>query len=366
MGSDGLLVLVVAAALAFDFTNGFHDTANAMTTSIATRALKPRLAVALSAVLNFAGAFVSIAVATTIAEGIVNNSEIELPVLFAGLLGAIAWNLVTWLLGLPSSSSHALIGGIVGAALAASGTAAVNGEGLLSDVIIPALLAPVLAGGVAIVATLVAYRMRARMRGSASTRGFRLGQIGTASLVSLAHGTNDAQKTMGVITLALIAHGTLDPQNFTIPLWVKLSAATAIALGTYAGGWRIIRTLGHRVTDLESPQGFSAEASGAAVILAASYQGFPLSTTQVVSGAVFGTGIGKRLATVHWEVAGRMVTAWILTLPVAGAIAWAAFELSDALGTRSAGSAVLAVLAALGFAGLFALAKRHPVTAADV
>jgi PiT family inorganic phosphate transporter len=366
MGSDGLLVLVVAAALAFDFTNGFHDTANAMATSIATRALKPRLAVGLSAVLNFAGAFISIAVATTIAEGIVNNSEIELPVLFAGLLGAITWNLVTWLLSLPSSSSHALIGGVVGAALAASGTSAVNGEGLLSEVIVPALLAPVLAGGVAIVATVVAYRLRERMRESTSTRGFRLGQIGTASLVSLAHGTNDAQKTMGVITLALIAHGTLDPQNFTIPVWVKLAAATAIALGTYAGGWRIIRTLGHRVTDLESPQGFSAESSSAAVILAASYQGFPLSTTQVVSGAVLGTGIGKRLATVHWGVAGRMVTAWLLTLPVAGAIAWAAFELSDALGTRSAGAIVLAALAALGFAGLFALARRRPVTPAHV
>jgi PiT family inorganic phosphate transporter len=366
MGEDGLLVLVVAAALVFDFTNGFHDSANAMATSIATRALAPRVAVGLSAVLNFAGAFISIAVATTIAKGIVDSTAVGLPVIFAALLGAITWNLVTWLLGLPSSSSHALIGGLVGAALAASGAGAVNGQGILSKVIIPALLAPVLAGVVALVATVIAYRLRELMRPEVAARGFRLGQIGTASLVSLAHGTNDAQKTMGVITLALIAHGSLDAQQLAIPLWVKLAAASSMALGTYAGGWRIIRTLGTRLTPLEPPQGFAAEASGASVILASSYHGFPLSTTQVVSGAVIGTGMGRRLAAVHWDVAGRMVTAWVLTVPAAAAIGWAAYELSSALGSGNAGPAVLTLLAACGFAGLFALSRRHPVTPADV
>lgn len=366
MGSEALLILVIAAALAFDFTNGFHDSANAVATSIATKALKPKVAVGMSAVFNFAGAFISIAVATTIAEGIVDNGAIELAVIFAALLGAIAWNLITWYLGLPSSSSHALIGGLVGAALASAGTSAVDGEGVLSDVVIPAILAPIVAGTVATVATIVAYRMRARMRDGAANRGFRYGQIGTAALVSLAHGTNDAQKTMGVITLALIVHGTLDADNFTIPLWVKVAAATAISLGTFMGGWRIIRTMGERITDLEPPQGFSAEASGGAVILASSYHGFPLSTTQVVSGAVMGAGIGKKIATVHWNVVGKMVTAWLLTLPMAGAIAWGAFELADVVGIDSGGPALLAVLAVIGFGGLFLLARRNPVTAADV
>src|SRR5919201_4686174 len=265
------LAAVVAVALFFDFTNGFHDSANAIATSVSTRALTPRTAVFLSAVLNFAGAFVSIKVAATVAKGIVNPDAITLSIVLAGLLGAIAWNLVTWLLGLPSSSSHALIGGVVGAALAAAGTDAVNGEGLLSDVIIPALLAPMIAGAVAIAATFLAYRLRTRMRAESSTRGFRFGQIGTASLVSLAHGTNDAQKTMGVITLALIAHGTLHQagaDNFAVPLWVKLAAASAIALGTFVGGWRIVRTMGHRLTSIEPPQGFVAEASGATTLLA--------------------------------------------------------------------------------------------------
>ncbi len=281
MESDLLLVAVVATALAFDFTNGFHDTANAMATSIATRALRPRQAVALSAILNFAGAFISIKVATTIAEDIVDSQLITLEVLFAGLLGAVLWNLVTWALSLPSSSSHALIGGLVGAALVAKGGDAVKSDGLFSEVIIPALMAPLLAGAVALLATFVAYRMRQRMSRERADGGFRFGQIGSASLVSLAHGTNDAQKTMGIIVLALVAHGSLD-EGSGIPLWVKLTAATSIALGTYIGGWRIIRTLGRKVTgDVEPPQGFAAESTAGGVILASSYYGFPLSTTQV-------------------------------------------------------------------------------------
>jgi inorganic phosphate transporter, PiT family len=367
MESDLLLVVVVATALAFDFTNGFHDTANAMATSVATRALSPRKAVGLSAVLNFAGAFISIAVATTIAEDIVDEKLISLEILFAGLLGAILWNLVTWAASLPSSSSHALIGGVVGAALVARGGDAVKADGLFSEVIVPALLAPLIAGAVALLATFIAYRMRAGLSRERADEGFRLGQLGSASLVSLAHGTNDAQKTMGIITLALIAHGTIDAGDVSVPLWVKLAAATAIALGTYMGGWRIIRTLGRRVTgDVEPAQGFSAESSGASVILASSYYGFPLSTTHVTSGAVIGSGIGRRLAAVRWGLAGRMVAAWLVTLPAAGLVAAGAFELSEAIG--SGGGALLIGLAGAAIAaGLFmSTQRRDRVTAESV
>jgi PiT family inorganic phosphate transporter len=367
MEGDLLLVLVVVTALVFDFTNGFHDTANAMATSIATRALPPRKAVALSAVLNFVGAFISIEVATTIAEDIVDDQLITLEMLFAGLVGAILWNLTTWALGLPSSSSHALIGGLVGAALVARGADAVKSDSLFAEVIIPAVLAPVLAGGVALLATFIAYRMRSRMSRPRADRGFRYGQLGSASLVSLAHGTNDAQKTMGIIVLALVAHGSLESGTGSVPLWVKVSAATSIALGTYVGGWRIIRTLGKRITgEVEPPQGFAAESSGAGVILASSYYGFPLSTTQVTSGAVLGSGLGKRLAEVRWGLAGRMVTAWLVTLPAAGGVAALAFELSDAIG-----AGVGALLVGLGGAAIAALLfsatqRRDPVTAETV
>ena len=366
MESDVLLVAVIVTALAFDFTNGFHDTANAMATSIATRAIAPRRAVALSAVLNFAGAFVSIKVATTIAEDIVDSNLVTLEVLFAGLVGAILWNLATWAASLPSSSSHALIGGLVGAALVSKGGDAVKSEGLFSEVIIPAVLAPLIAGSVGLLATLVAYRMRTRMSQQRSDSGFRLGQLGSASLVSLAHGTNDAQKTMGIIALALIAHGSLDSGS-GIPLWVKLAAATSIALGTYIGGWRIIRTLGRKLTgDVEPPQGFAAESSAGSVILASSYYGFPLSTTQVTSGAVIGSGIGKRLAEVHWGLAGRMVTAWLITLPAAGLVAAGAFELADALGT-GAGALIVGLAGAAIAAGMFfAVQRRDPVNAETV
>jgi PiT family inorganic phosphate transporter len=366
MGSDLLLVLVVVTALGFDFTNGFHDTANAMATSIATKAIPPRAAVLLAAVMNFAGAFVSIAVATTIAKGVVDNEVITLGTLLAGLVGAIAWNLLTWLAGLPSSSSHALIGGVVGATLAAQGADAVNGSGILEKVIVPALLAPVIAGGVAVAATFLAYRLIARTREETAQRGFRLGQIGTASLVALAHGTNDAQKTMGIITLALIAHGSLAGDDPSIPLWVKLAAATAISAGTAIGGWRIIKTMGHGLVKLEPPMGFAAESSGGAVLLASSYYGFPLSTTHIVSGSILGAGVGKRLAEVHWGLAGRMVAAWLLTLPAAALVAGGAWYVTDALGGTTAGPPALFALAAAGAVALFVVASRRPVTPADV
>ncbi len=367
MESDLLLVAVIVTALAFDFTNGFHDTANAMATSIATKALPPRTAVGLSAVLNFAGAFISIAVATTIAEDIVAQDLLTLEVLFAGLLGAIMWNLLTWALGLPSSSSHALIGGIVGAAWVAGGSDAVKGDGVLSEVVIPALMAPLAAGGIALLATFTAYRLRRRIDPERADRGYKLGQIGSASLVSLAHGTNDAQKTMGVIVLALVIHGSIDANNVTVPLWVKVAAATAIALGTYMGGWRIIRTLGHKLTgDVETPQGFSAESSAGAVILASSYYGFPLSTTQITSGAVMGSGVGKRLAEVRWGLAGRMVTAWLITLPAAGLVAAGAFELSDSIGGGGGALVVGVCGAALAATLFFVTQRRDPVTADTV
>jgi inorganic phosphate transporter, PiT family len=281
MEQDIVLALVVIVALAFDFTNGFHDTANAMATSIATRALPPRAAVGLAAVLNFVGAFLSLKVAATIAEDIVDAGAITPTIVFAGLLGGIFWNLITWSLGLPSSSSHALIGGVVGAVLVAAGTDAVLADGLVGEVLVPAVVAPLLAIAVAGLATFLVFRIIARRRERVN-RGYRLGQLASASLVALSHGTNDAQKTMGVITLALIANGSLDKGADT-PTWVIVSAATAIAVGTFVGGWRIIRTLAHRVTDIDPPQGFTAETSSATVILAASQAGFPLSTTHVTA-----------------------------------------------------------------------------------
>jgi PiT family inorganic phosphate transporter len=368
MGSDLLLYLVIAIALAFDFTNGFHDTANAMATSIATRALRPRVAVVLAGILNFAGAFISIAVATTIAKGIVDNSHITLEIIIAGLVGAILWNLATWALSLPSSSSHALIGGLVGATLVGAGSGAVNGTGILEKVVLPALFSPFIAGAVAGVGTFIAYKTIQRIgdRDKHASNGFRIGQIGSASLVALAHGTNDAQKTMGVITLALVVNGNLDPNNFTVPLWVKLACAVAIASGTMIGGWRIIYTLGRKVTDIEPPQGFAAESGGGATLLASTYFGYPLSTTQVVSGAVLGSGVGKKLAAVHWGTAGRMASAWVMTLPIAGVIGAGAYWVATEIGGTDAGAVVLVVLGAIVAALIYAYAQCNPIGAADV
>ena len=249
MTGDIIVVLVVAVALVFDFTNGFHDTANAMATTIATGALKPKVAVGIAAILNFAGAFISITVAATVAKGIVDAGVITTTAIFAGLVGAIAWNLATWWFGIPSSSSHALIGGMIGAAVASVGFSAVEGDGVVSKVIVPALIAPVLAGVVALGATVIVYRMIRNFAAERAERGFRWAQVASSSMVALAHGTNDAQKTMGVISLALIANGNLSGgDNFSVPDWVVVSCATAIALGTFTGGWRIIKTLGTKVT----------------------------------------------------------------------------------------------------------------------
>ena len=350
MSSDIILVIVVATALAFDFTNGFHDTANVVATSISTHAMPPRIAVAYAAIFNFVGAFISLEVAATVANDVVDAGVITPTVVFAGLIGAIAWNLATWYFGLPSSSSHALIGGVVGSAFAASGADAVLGDGVLGKVLIPAVIAPVLAFVAAVIAINVVYGIVGRERPGPVSRGFRFGQVISGGMLALAHGTNDAQKTMGVITLALIANGTIS-SDADVPFWVVVSAASAIALGTYTGGWRIIRTMGTRIIKMDAAQGFSAQGAGAAVILASSHYGFPLSTTQVISGGVMGAGAGKKVSAVRWGVAGNIVVAWLLTLPAAAAIGAATYGFSQLFGDGAAGPVVISTLclAALGF-----------------
>jgi inorganic phosphate transporter, PiT family len=351
--ADLILAIVVATALTFDFTNGFHDTANVVATSISTRAMSPRIAVGFAAVLNFVGAFISLEVAATVADDVVEAGVITPTVVFAGLVGAITWNLITWYFGLPSSSSHALIGGVVGSAFAAAGADAVLGEGVLGKVLIPAVVAPVVAFTVGGLGIVICYRIVGRQRPGPVARGFRLGQVISGGLLALAHGTNDAQKTMGVIALALIANGSLDA-GADPPVWVVVSAATAIALGTYVGGWRIIRTMGTRIIKMDSAQGFSAQGAGAAVILASSHYGFPLSTTHVISGGVMGAGAGKRLSAVRWGVAGDIVTAWLLTLPAAAAMGATVYGVTRVFGTGAAGplivSAVGVALIAVAFA----------------
>jgi len=343
--NDIVLALVIITGLSFDFTNGFHDTANAMATSIATRALSPRIAVGLSAALNLVGAFLSLSVAATIASGLVETGLVTLTVVFAGLAGAIIWNLITWFFGIPSSSSHALIGGVIGSMLAAAGSHAVKWQGLVSKVIIPAVLSPFIAALVAATGTYLVYRIARSMRERARGDAFRIGQIGSASLVSLAHGTNDAQKTMGIITLALIANGTLAAGAST-PVWVIVICALTIAGGTYAGGWRVIRTLGKGLVEIESPQGFAAESSSAAVILLSTHFGYSLSTTQVATGSILGCGLGKKGADVRWNVAGRMATAWILTLPSAGVMGAISYYIADGIGGTAGIVVVLLLLIA--------------------
>src|SRR5690349_3110939 len=351
-----MLVLVVVTALGFDFTNGFHDTGNAMATSIATNALHPRIAVALAGVLNLIGAFLSLSVAATIASGLVDTGVVTLTVVLAGLCGGIIWNLLTWFLGIPSSSSHALIGGVIGSTIAAAGGHAVQWHNLTSKVIIPAGLSPVIAVGVASLGTWLVYRVSKKIAAGARNHGFRLGQIGSASMVALAHGTNDAQKTMGVITLALIANGTL-ASDATAPFWVILTCGLAIALGTYVGGWRVIRTLGKGLVEIESPQGMAAESSSATVILAASHFGYSLSTTHVATGSILGTGVGKKGATVRWNVAGRMATAWLFTLPMAALVGAGAYGLAALIGGNA--GAIVDFLLLLGISGAIYLRSRR-------
>jgi PiT family inorganic phosphate transporter len=317
-----LLVAVVGVALFFDFTNGFHDTANSIATSVSTGALSPRLAVLSAAVLNFAGAFASLAVAATVAKGIVEPSAITLEVLLAGLVGAITWNLITWYLGLPSSSSHALIGGMAGAALAAQGPDIVKWRGIYEKVALPSLAAPLL-GFVGALALMVGITWLIRRQApGAINRWFRRLQLVSGGFVAFTHGTNDAQKTMGIIALALVVTGHVpEGEGFHVPMWVILSAALAMAAGTYAGGWRIIKTLGTRVAKIDPPQGFAAQTTCATILWLTAHYGFPVSTTHTISGSVAGAGASRRFSAVRWGVAGNILAAWIMTLPCAAAVA---------------------------------------------
>ena len=352
MSSDVILVIVVGTALAFDFTNGFHDTANVAATAISTRAIAPRPAVGLASLLNFVGAFISLKVAATVGKGFVDIHAVTTTVVFAGLIGAIGWNLLTWYFGLPSSSSHALIGGLVGSVWAARGSQHVSGGGLLDKLIVPAVVAPLIAFAAAGLAILIVYRIVGRLRPGPVNRGFRLGQLASGGLLALSHGTNDAQKTMGLITLALVAHGSISANHFNVPAWVVLASATAIALGTFSGGWRIIRTMGTRIIKMDPPQGFAAQTAGAAVILAASSVGYPLSTTHVISGGITGAGAAKRFSAVRWGVAGNIVVAWLLTLPAAAAAGGAVYGITTLFGHGAAGPIVVSVV----LLGLLALA----------
>ncbi|HET7571744.1 MAG TPA: inorganic phosphate transporter [Gaiellaceae bacterium] len=341
------LVAVVAIALVFDFTNGFHDAANAIATSVSTRAISPRLAVLGSAALNFAGAFLSLTVAATVGKGIVDPAAVTLKVVLAGLVGAIAWNLLTWRLGLPSSSSHALIGGVAGSAISAAGLGVVEWHGLWEKVAVPSLLAPALAlPAAALVMVALLWIVRRRPPGKVN-RVFRRLQLVSAGFVSLTHGTNDAQKTMGVIALALVA--AHPGEEFRVPTWVVVSAAAAMAAGTYAGGWRIIRTLGQRVAKLEPPQGFAAETATATLLWLTAHLGFPVSTTHTVSSAVLGAGATSRLSAVRWGIAGNIVVAWLLTLPAAAAVGALVETLTRLPGGSAWGVAIVAALAAAAF-----------------
>ena len=361
MGSDLVLVIVVVTALAFDFTNGFHDTANAVATTVGTRALPPRVAVAVASILNFVGAFVSLKVAATIGKGIVETGAVTPTVIFGALIGAIAWNLVTWWFGLPSSSSHALIGGVVGSAFAHAGSSAIQGKGIVDKVLVPGLVAPVLAFVIAGISIAIAYLVAGRLRPGPVLRGYRAGQLATSSLFALAHGTNDAQKTMGVILLALIANGNVSA-TADVPTWVIIASATAIGLGTYSGGWRIMRTVGTRIIKMDPPQGFSAQGAGASVLFTASALGYPLSTTHVISGAVMGAGAAKSVSAVRWGVAGNILVAWVLTLPAAAAIGAAGYGFCSIFG-NGAGGPLIVVLCAAAF-GLAVLNRRSPRVAA--
>ncbi|HEY6853591.1 MAG TPA: inorganic phosphate transporter [Gemmatimonadales bacterium] len=321
--TEGLLWLVLLTAVVFDFTNGFHDTANAVATTVSTRALTPRVAVLVAAVMNLAGAFVYTAVAKTVGSGLIDTKIVTEKLLLAALLGAIGWNLLTWRLGLPSSSSHALIGGLIGGAIAAGGRAAVDWGGLWHKVIVPALQSPVIGFVIAGIVMLVLLWGFRRVRPAPLNRSFRVLQVGSGSLMAFLHGTNDAQKTMGVMALALYSTGHIS--SFYIPWYVKVGAGLALGAGTYVGGWRIMRTMGTRIFKLEPPQGFAAQTTASLVLWYTARSGFPISTTQVVSGSVMGAGATTKLSAVRWGVAANIVVAWVLTLPAAALTAAALY-----------------------------------------
>ncbi|MCW2806002.1 MAG: pit [Propionibacteriaceae bacterium] len=357
-----VVTAVIVVALIFDFTNGFHDSANAMAGPIATGALKPRTAVIIAAVLNLVGACLSTEVAKTISNGFFDDALITPAIVLAGLVGAIVWNLVTWLLGLPSSSSHALFGGLIGAVIVGAGLSSVNGSVVVSKVLLPAIAAPLVAGIGAALATRLVYRITRKTPREHADTGFKYGQAFTASLVALAHGTSDGQKTMGVITLVLVAANLQQPG--TGPhWWVVLAAGVAIGLGTYSGGWRIMRTMGKGIVEIETPQGSAAGAASTATILASAHLGFGLSTTHVATGAILGSGIGRRGGEIRWGVARKMMFAWLLTLPAAGLVGGLAALLSD---HGNVGVVILLILLAVACAVIWAISRKHSVDHTNV
>ena len=362
MTASLLVIIVIVTALAFDFTNGFHDTANAMATSIATGALRPKVAVIIAAILNLVGAFLSTEVAKTISGGLVAEAKITTAVIFGGLVGAIVWNLLTWLVGIPSSSSMALLGGLVGGVWIGSGSGAVHFGAVISKVLIPAFASPVVAALVAATTTYLIYRIVRGARLTAVNRGFRVGQTVSASMVSLAHGTSDGQKTMGVITLTLITSGSLHPGSGP-PMWVIASCGIAIAAGTYFGGWRIIQTMGHKLTVITPAQGFAAETTSTVVLLVSSHAGFPLSTTQVSAGSILGSGLGRSGSEVRWGVAGRMVLTWLFTMPMAGLVGGVAARIAN---TGGAGVGAVAIILIAASTTMYLVNRRNAVTAATV
>jgi PiT family inorganic phosphate transporter len=319
------VVVIVVVALGFDYTNGFHDSANAIATSISTKALTPRVALAMAAVFNVVGALISTKVAATVGKGIINqptSGSHGLVVVLAALVGAIMWNLGTWYLGLPSSSSHALIGGLVGAAIAASES--VKWSGVVDKVVVPMVVSPIIGFGLSYVFMVLLLWAFRRANAVRANRGFRWAQIASAATMSFGHGTQDAQKTMGVITLTLVVSGHLDTKA-GVPLWVIFASAAAISLGTYSGGWRIMRTMGRRIFSLTPVSGFAAQTVASAVMLGTSAYGLPVSTTHVITSSVMGVGATRRFSAVRWGVAGNIVFAWVLTIPaaaIAAAIVW--------------------------------------------
>lgn len=332
-----LLLLTIFAALLFDFINGFHDTANAIATVVSTRVLSPRTAILMASVLNFAGALMTTGVAKTIAAGLVDSQAISALVVPSAVLGAIVWNLITWYYGIPSSSSHALFGGICGAALAYGGPDVVLWNGVVNKILIPIVASPLGGFLIGLVVMKAIYILFADAHPGGVGRVFRHMQVFSAGLMALSHGSNDSQKSMGIITMALLSSNVLTPENPanpSIPLWVILSCAVMMALGTSMGGWRIIKTMGHRIIRLEPVHGFAAETSASAVIMLADFFHTPISTTQVISGSIFGVGASKRLSAVRWGVAEQMFVAWLLTLPASGLFAAGVFYLLNALGVK--------------------------------
>lgn len=375
-----ILVLLIITALAFDFTNGFHDTGNSMATSIATGAFKPKTAVKVAGILNLVGAFLSVKVVLTVTNKVINIQDSEgnfepgitskkaLLIIFAGLVGGVIWNLVTWLYGLPSSSSHALFGGLIGAGLIGIGVSGVNWEGIVSKIILPAVVSPFIAGLISATGTHLVYKITDKIPKKEKNQGFRLGQAVTATLVSLAHGTGDAQKTMGVIALALIADDRLTTHSIEqngLPLWIIIASSFTIACGTYLGGWRIIRTLGQGIVEIAPPQGMATESASASIILTSSHAGMALSTTQVTTGSILGSGIGKPKAKVRWEVVGRMVTAWLITLPTAALVGMLCYALAAILG-GAAGAVLDFILLLLAGTAIYLVSRRSRVSPQNV